>query len=264
MPTGRRLGIVLAFAAALVAAGPPDAAPPVPEHEGPPPTVGQWVWTRADTELLTEGTTAGVFVGTIEASDRLRWRRALSPTVPLPASDRAAVIRFDDSLHQHWDDPGFEDQLTHQLELIVGQLDQVTEIQLDYDAPSRRVARWGALVGRWSEGPLARHAVWVTSIPAHLTDPVAYRSAFSGAVDGHILQVFDTGLPCTPKHVDRLAWQAAAAAIPYRVGVGAFERGDHTDHGCWFRQWRRLGHGGGFEGLWVFPAGHRYHHLIAP
>lgn len=255
---------MLAFAAALVAAGPSASEPALPQHVGPPPAVGQWVWTRTDAELLSEQTTAGIFVGTVEASRGLRWRRGLSPSLPLVSSERAAVIRFDDSLHGHWDEPNFEADLTRQLEGIVGELDHVEEVQLDYDAPSRRIPRWGALVRRWSKGPLAGHAVWVTSIPAHLTDPWAYRRAFEGAVHGHILQVFDTGLSCTPEHVERLSRQAATAALPYRVGVGAFERGEHTDHGCWFRQWRHLGHDPAFDGLWVFPAGHAYRHLIAP
>lgn len=261
MLKGRYLG-VLSFAAALVAAGPTPEVRPRPEHQGPPPALGQWVWTQADAELLTEATTAGIFVGTVRADDGVRWSRALSPALSVPSSARAAVIRFDDSLHGHWDDPGFEAKLTHQLESILAQLGPFAEVQLDYDAPVRRLARWGGLVRRWSDGPLAGRAVWVTSIPAHLSRPDAYRRAFAGAVDGHILQVFDTGLSCSPRHVERLSVQAAETALPYRLGVGAFERVGHTDHGCWFRQWRRLGHAPGFEGLWVFPAGHAYRHLI--
>lgn len=257
----RRLGLALAFVTALVTSGPSTSTVPPPVHEGPPPALGQWVWTRSDLALLPEAATPGIFVGTVEVTTgTLGWTRALSPTL---AGDgpRAAVLRFDDSLHSHWDDPGFGDALSRQLQAIVDEVD-VDEIQLDYDAPTRRLQRWGALVRKWGRGPLLGRRVWVTSIPTHLADPQAYRRAFAGAVDGHILQVFDTELACTPEAVSALSTRIARAELPYRIGVGAFERGNRTDHGCWLRHWRHLGHAAGFDGLWVFPAGQAYHHLI--
>ncbi|MEM6790084.1 MAG: hypothetical protein AAF715_21370, partial [Myxococcota bacterium] len=171
--------------------------------------------------------------------------------------------RFDDSLHPRWDARHFERDVTAHLEAILAEVGPANEVQLDYDAPVRRLPQWASLVRRWrAEGPLTGRDVWVTSIPAHVSDPAAYRRAFDGAVDGHIMQVFDTGLICDAARVALLSRRVEEADLVYRVGVGAFERGRHTDHGCWFRRWRDLGRGANFSGLWVFPAGHPYHHLI--
>ncbi|MEM6792198.1 MAG: hypothetical protein AAF715_32075, partial [Myxococcota bacterium] len=135
----RVLSCALAFATTLVGASPG----PRPESDlrGPPPSLCQWVWTHADADLVGEDTTAGIFVGTVIADEEaVTWRRALSPAVALPPHrTRAIVIRFDDSLHPRWDARHFERDVTAHLEAILAEVGPANEVQLDYDAPVRRL-----------------------------------------------------------------------------------------------------------------------------
>lgn len=273
MPSGvagggmRRRSVWLAMVA--LATGLLAAGPPAPEPVSPPiDFVGQWVWTRDDAELFHETAAqrdvrAAVFVATVMAEgDGLRLRRALSPRT---AGATAVVVRFDDSVHEVWErrDP---DAVAEMVGEVLGALAHevkatgapIDEVQLDYDAPVRRLAAWAKVVRRLSQGELADFAVWVTSIPAHMA-AADYGELFAGAVEGHILQVFDTGLAC--RHAAALGREVARHALSYRIGLGAFERGSRTDHGCWFRRWAELA-GPRFAGLWVFPAGRPYEELL--
>jgi hypothetical protein len=257
---------VVAFATALLAAGPPPAS----QSPSPPPFVGQWVWTRTDAELHAQAAkrrsiAAAVFVATVTAEgDRLRLRRALSPRV---TEAGAIVVRLEDSVHGLWPEREPHEVAAELATMLAGVLAEaeatgadIEEVQLDYDAPVRRLGAWSAVVRELSGGPLKHVRVWVTSIPAHLADP-HYGTRFAGAIEGHILQLFDTGLHCTATEARVLARQVEQRGLPYRIGLGAFERGAATEHGCWFRRWRQVA-GPRFAGLWVFPAGNPYLELL--
>ncbi len=250
-----------AFAAALV-----GGAPPPPAFPSPP--VSQWVWTQADADIHREVNTqlpvrAGVFVATIEAAGKdIRLKRALSPTV---TSTKAIVVRFDDSLHKSWSqhEPSvIAHRIEHLLTTLLADVDatgaQIDEVQLDYDAPVRRLPAWAQVVDHLASTVVAGRALWLTSIPAHVRTS-GYGALFTGSIDGHILQLFDTGLGCDAATGASLAKDLALHGLPYRIGLGAFERGDRTEHGCWFRHWPRAA---GFEGLWIFPAGNHYRRLL--
>jgi hypothetical protein len=144
---------------------------------------------------------------------------------------------------------------------------RLTEVQLDYDCPTRRLERWAGVVRRLSGGALAGRTVWVTSIPAHVAVQ-GYGRHFQGAAAGHILQVFDTGDPYSPEAASRLDRQLARHELPFRLGVGAFERelapGRLTDHRRWFEAVPRLARNPWFRGVWVFPAGRAWVQHIEP
>lgn len=255
---------MVALATGLLAAGPPPAPRPSPRVD----FVGQWVWTRDDAALYRETARerdlhAAVFVATV-VSERgdLRLRRALSPRT---ADATAVVVRFEDSVHGVWDEgDDVAERIGELLARLVTEVNvtgsPIDEVQLDYDAPVRRLGAWAAVVRRLSRRELAEVAVWVTSIPAHMEAP-GYGELFAGAVAGHILQLFDTGLACRDAEARALARDVERHGLAYRIGLGAFERGSGTDHGCWFGRWPELA-GPRFEGLWVFPAGRPYLELL--
>jgi hypothetical protein len=269
-------GPPLAIAAALVLSIPTTARSATPPDGSRVActagacTAGAWIWTRADAHLLDRaratdpGLRAAVHVATISrrADGTLARSLALSPDVAGdPGQEAAALIRFDDSLHDAWSatpTDAVTDAAASMVADIVARVDEsamhVAEIQLDYDAPVRALGAWAGVVHRLTEGPLHGRDVWITSIPAHVEAP-SYGALFAGAGVGHILQVFDTGLDCTPAHAERLAARLVAAGLRFRVGVGGFERAAHPGaHECWRAAaagWRGLP---GYAGVWVFPA----------
>jgi hypothetical protein len=133
---------------------------------------------------------------------------------------------------------------------------RIDEVQLDYDAPVRDLPSWARVVVALEGGVLSGRDVWVTSIPAQV-EADSYGALFAGSGVGHILQVFDTGLACTPENAAHLAERLASAGLRFRVGVAAFERTARPGaHECWraaASRWKSIP---GYSGLWVFPAGH--------
>jgi hypothetical protein len=242
---------------------------------------GQWVWSTADLRPLDvsrralPGLLPGVWVATVAvAHDTVTQRLALRPSVAggVPI---AAVVRFDDAFHSVWeaqDDAALARTVAARIGTLLARLDaagtRVIEVQLDYDCPERRLARWAALVHTLARGPLAGRALWVTSLPVHVRH-AEYGTLFRGAVAGHIVQLFDTGLEPTPSAIAALGTALDAQRLPYRVGLGAFERalpdGRRTEHRAWFAAGPRLAASRWYRGTWVFPAGERWiDHLAAP
>jgi hypothetical protein len=176
------------------------------------------------------------------------------------------VIRLEDSMQ-----PGFRSTslaaFVQQIDVaIASALDdaeatgvELSEVQLDYDAPESQLTVWAHALHHFATHALAGRAVWVTSIPSHLRHS-AYAAAISGVVQGHVIQLFDTGLHCTSENGRHLRRRLHEFGLAFRVGVGAFERRRHgaeiTQHGCWMSAARALRDQPGFAGLWVFPAGH--------
>jgi hypothetical protein len=243
---------------------------------------GQWVWSAADVARLSDARRTvpallpGVWVATIAfAHDGVTQRLALSPAVAGATGPVAAVIRFDDAFHAAWgaaDDATLARTVGARVAALTARLDaaapRVVEVQLDYDCPERRLPRWAALVHALARGPLAGRTVWVTSLPAHVRHP-EYGALLRGAVAGHIVQLFDTGVRPTPAALAALSASLDRQALPYRVGLGAFERvrrdGARTEHLAWFAAGPLLARSPWYRGRWVFPAGARWvEHLPEP
>lgn len=271
----RRALLLLAAGAlgsgATIAAGGVTRRAPAPTAPGifaPARIDGVWIWTRADVERLAEARAArpqllpGVLVGSVtRVGEGLGVRRGLSPAASGGAV--AAVVRIEDDVIPGLASPR---QLAAALDDDLGQLlaeaeetgSTLHEVQLDFDVPVARLEAWSNVLGALRAGSLRGRSVWVTSLPAHLEE-AGYGELLGGVVDGHILQVFDTGLRCTPARVARVTATLERASMPYRVGLGAFERAKGgrrtTDHACWSRAIAALDEAPGFAGAWVFPAG---------
>jgi hypothetical protein len=238
-----------------------------------PPRSGQWVWNAADRDGFAAvrrerpDLVAAIWVATLDWRDgAVALRKAHPPTYVRGAAGVALVVRFDDRFHAAWDADAEQlaTQVGAQLTALLARSEQLgvrpLEIQLDYDAPERRLQQWSALLHRLHDGALAGRAVWITSLPSHMAE-ARYGEWLRGAVDGHVLQLFDTGPQLGSDAAERVARQAAAQQLPFRVGVGAFERRSRgaaaptTEHGAWIAALPVFARQPGFSGVWVFPAG---------
>ncbi len=258
------------FALASASAHASDALAPIP---APAPAstdpAGLWIWTRRDLDVLSAaratdaGLRSAVHVATVQRrGDAIAWQRALSPAVEQGGRAGAIVIRIDDSMNGIWAE-GDADEVARRLSPVLSEIlaqslatgATVDEVELDYDAPVRVAASWARVAGTLAAGPLRGRSVWVTSIPAHL-DSVGFSGALAHAGLGQILQLFDTGLPCTASNYAHLAARLATLHAPFRVGLGAYERtGREGQHVCWALRARGLRSMAGYEGTWIFPAG---------
>lgn len=260
-----RLGLVLLGLGLCGAAWRTHRAP----LHTPPRVDGLWIWTRADASLFAPsrvtqpGLVPGVLVASVSVGDggKLVMRRGLSPVSA--GHDAAMVVRLEDSLHARIAAPhalarDLEPKLRQVMAEAAATGAHVREVQLDYDAPVRRLGEWATVVRELRRGALHGRAVWVTSIPAHLARP-AYGDLFRGVADGHVLQLFDTGLACSPAQASRLEQELARTRMPFRLGVATYERmrAGHvtTAHACWRRGAAELARAPGFAGTWLFPAG---------
>jgi hypothetical protein len=227
--------------------------------------LGQWIWTRTDLARFAESAIAhpeleaGVFIGSVTcdaASGQLTARAGLSAGLP---ESRAvtAVIRFEEGLDRcrTVNDTAhrFEAQLDSAVVVLRARARStpLEAMQLDYDAPQRGIRAWAASVGFLRAHALRGDSVWVTSLIAQLREPEY----------GHVLQVFDTGEPATDAQVREALRLAARARMPFRLGVGAFERElrtGRTDHRAWFGAITQFAAVDGYRGVWVFPAGNRW------
>ena len=99
------------------------------------------------------------------------------------------------------------------------------------------------------------------SSPAHLEDPL-FGARLAGHVQGHILQLFDTGLRRGPAEEARLRDALVRQGLPFRLGVAAYERQvgkrTTTEHGAWVEAVATLRELPGYAGAWMFPAGRAY------
>jgi hypothetical protein len=141
----------------------------------------------------------------------------------------------------------------------------MTEVQLDYDCPERLLRRWGAVTAILSRGALAGRSVWITSLISHVRH-ADYGDLFRANVAGHILQVFDTGDRMSVPYARRIERLVSRHRMPFRLGIGAFERrlanGETTDHQAWFEAPHVMRGSQWFRGVWVFPGGAPWAHLL--
>ena len=240
--------------------------------------VGQWVWSRADASIFAAARhtrpalVPGVWVSTIAArGGAVEQRLALSPAAA-GAPEVALVVRFDPSFTEVWataDDStiarALDDRMTAMLRAAAPTGVAVREVQLDYDCPERLLPRWARVAGGVAGGALRARPVWVTSLVAHVRVD-GYGDHFRGRVAGHILQVFDTGERTTPRDAAAIRRLADRHRIPFRLGVGAFERalpgGATTGHRAWFAAVPEVARSRWYRGVWVFPGGRPWLHLL--
>lgn len=225
--------------------------------------VGQWIWTARDVRLFADARVRqpallpAVLSATVRAD--LSLRRGLSPAVG--GVHAAVVVRLEDGVSRALEQADGAERLDRALTELVAEIRAAgvtpSEVELDYDAPVRSLAGWASVVRTLSRRSLRDYPVWITSIPAHLDDH-DYGTLFRGSVRGHILQLFDTGLPALGVNVTRLGERLAAARLPFRVGIASFERGrgrtPATDHRLWARAAAEYARLPGFSGTMVFAA----------
>jgi hypothetical protein len=240
--------------------------------------VGQWIWSRRDSALAASARRAfprletAVWVATVSArGDSLTTAIALP--LSIAADDSAqAVIRIDDSVSRLWDrfdDAAIAELLDARVSRILALVDRGEEhhrtVQLDYDCPSRVLARYAAVLERLRARSLRGRHLWMTSLVAHVRDE-RFGALFRPLVDGHILQVFDTGDSFDDRSSQRLPAQLDGHRMPYMLGVASFERrlprGLATAHRAWFAFLPRLAQSPWNRGVWVFPGGERWMHLL--
>lgn len=242
-----------------------------PNECGGMPLMGQWVWTPRDAQLYREvqrqrpSLVAGVWVATIAwRHDSLAVQLGAAPLAHAPAQQM--VVRLDDSVRPLWtiaNDSLVAERLTSPLTriLAVAGRSPMRPLQLDYDVSVRLLPRWARVLHLLRRGVLADRTVWITSLVSHIESP-DYGSLFRDAVDGHIVQLFDTGDTFTPASARRLQHALARAEMPFMVGVGTFERslsgGRTTMHRAWLDELPALATIGTYRGLWFFPAGIPY------
>ena len=241
--------------------------------------VGQWVWSSRDSALFVDASRTidsvvpTVWIGSIGAARNgsSRARLALSPRIA-GTGRVATVIRFDDDFTRLWDNQSdtavaasVGSAVKAILSVALGAGVTITEVQLDYDCPERLLPRWAAVVRTLSRGALAGRTVWLTSLVAHVRHS-DYGDLFRGTVAGHIVQVFDTGDRMSVPYARQLERMIARHRMPFRLGVGAFERqlanGAMTNHREWFRAARVMAGSEWFRGVWVFPGGSPWASLL--
>jgi hypothetical protein len=240
----RLLGIALTLVASAVE----------PEDSG----VGQWVWSRRDIPVLDRvrqtrpETATAVLIAELAWDGQVRVRLRLSPQV-VPMPDQL-VVRLDDSFHHAPADVGAAlDRALARLLSMTGPALVHTPVEIDYDAPVSRLSLYADWLRELRADALRGRAVWITTLIAHLRDP-DFEARFAGLVDGHVVQVFDTGEPWTPDRSRSLLERLAGIPIPFALGLGAFDR-EGTDHAAWLRVLPELRTLPTYRGVWVFAAG---------
>jgi hypothetical protein len=257
-----------------------------------PPAVrrGQWVWCDADRRSFAAAAARltslvpAIWVGTIGVGDGdVTLTLAHPPTYVESPNGVALVVRFDDSFHRVWglpDRAAVVAQVAAKLKWLLAESEGMgvhpVEVQLDYDCPERRLQSWSEVVRGLVGDALIGREVWLTSVPAHLRVD-DYAHWFRPLVAGHILQLFDNGPEFGPERAAQVVGLLARQHMPFRLGLGAFERAkpsrvpsagvatNLTDHGGWFERLPEFSRDALFRGAWVFPAGMRWRpELLGP
>ena len=237
-----------------------------------PTETGQWIWSASDSALFEDASRSipdlvpTVWIGTIRASGdgTVQSGLALSPRIA-GRPTVAVVVRFDDSFSDAWGsqtDSAIANALGIALRkmLTAAQSSGVSlsEVQLDYDCPERLLTRWSAVVSKLAGDALVGRTVWLTSLVVHVRHR-DYGDLFRGSVAGHILQVFDTRDRMSLMYARQLERLVSRQRMPFRLGVGAFERrlanGETTSHQAWFEAPHVMRGSRWYRGVWVFPGG---------
>lgn len=247
----------------------------------PTTEIGQWIWSSTDSALFSDAARSipnlvpTVWIGTVRASrnGEIQSQLALSPRIS-GRSTAAVVVRFDDGFSSVWatqTDSAVANAVGLALRDMLAATERsgmsVSEVQLDYDCPERLLPRWSAVTAILSRGALAGRAVWITSLISHVRH-AEYGDLFRANVAGHILQVFDTGDRMSLPYARRVERLVSRQRMPFRLGIGAFERrlanGETTDHQAWFEAPHIMRGSRWFRGVWVFPGSAPWVHLLEP
>lgn len=242
------------------------------------PEVGQWVWSRDDATLLAEGRAertrlrSAVWIGTLVRDGAgVRTQLGVSPSL-VHDTATTLVIRLDDSLHPLMDSvatPALADALGARVAALLeaaGATGGHATVQLDYDAPVRLLPQWASVLRVLRASALRDRPVWITSLLVHV-EQRDYGRWFRGAIDGHVLQLFDTQVEYSDamqRKVDRVV---AHAGLPCAIGVGAYERvlagGIRTEHRAWLPWAARALREGRVDALWIFAANRPYRSMLS-
>lgn len=234
---------------------------------------GQWVWSRADVDVLARARDvradleAAVQVAELRFLDGEVHSALRLPPAIVPRAG-SVVIRLHDSFHVAWSGPpevverALADALGRVLALVRSTAPQTRVLQLDYDCPTRFLPRWAALLAALrARGLFDGYELWITSLVAQLRDE-RFGRLFRPLVSGHIVQVFDTGELASEAARAELSSLLTRADLPFRVGLGAFERArggaQRTEHVAWWQLTAALAAHPRFRGTWVFAAGQNW------
>ncbi|MEP7382973.1 MAG: hypothetical protein ABI910_14885 [Gemmatimonadota bacterium] len=243
------------------------------------PTIGQWIWTSRDSALLQASRRtrpdirAGVWVATLSRRGDSLVTALGRPIDADAGPDAEAVIRIDDSFSAWWGtvpSDTLAEWVARRIATLLPLIDRPSAvgaparaIQLDYDAPVFRLADYARLVAHLRasrDGVLRQRPFWVTSLVAHLSDP-GYGARFRPWVDGHIVQLFETGERHDARAERQLLERLERAGLPFRLGLASFERRlatGPTTHRAWFDVIPTASRSTWYRGLWIFPAGASY------
>lgn len=224
--------------------------------------VGQWVWSLRDVAPLEEArrripdAVSAVQIGTLRWNGVTRafvLQLGLSPAAV--AGNATVVVRLDDALHRAWRTQA-PSQIAAELNTSLARLRALMRPlattftwQLDYDVPVARLRPWSEVLKtlRAPDGALAGQALWVTSLISHVQAP-AYEALISPVVDGHVLQIFETGAPLSSAQLKVTTRSLATTRVPFAVGVA---RDDVVQ-----QEWlAALSRNPRYAGMWVFPVG---------
>ncbi len=241
--------------------------------------LGQWVWTSRDSALFIESRVArpelraAIWVATLSRRGDALVTSLGRPIDATMGEGAEAVIRIDDSFSSLWEtvpEDTLADRVAQRIARILPLIDPAPgsgeparTIQLDYDAPVARLGEYARLIARLRsprDGVLHARSFWVTSLVAHLADP-QYGARLRPWVDGHILQLFDTGDRYDARAQRRVLARLASARLPFRLGLGSFERRlstGITTHRAWFAIIPDASRSRWYRGCWIFPAGRPY------
>ncbi len=245
----------------------------------PLPTLGQWIWTARDSALFAAtraqrpALRGAVWVATLSRRGDSLVTEFGRPIDASLGDDAEAVIRIDDSLSELWETiptDSIAARVTARLARLLPLIDPAPgsgraprTIQLDYDAPMSKLGDYAQLIARLRApriGVLRDRGFWVTSLVAHLADP-RYGERLRPFVDGHIVQLFDTGDRYDARGERNVLARLEHAGLPFRVGLGAFERElatGVTTHRAWFAILPEASQSRWYRGCWIFPAGTPY------
>lgn len=248
-----------------------------------PTQLGQWVWTRSDwvpyktAKATRPDLIATVHIATLSwdgAKQNFKIGLALSP-ISEGALGKNVVVRIDDTLHHAWRSvetaavaKALDDTLARLNSFMVISGPQVAW-QLDYDFPVSALSKWAETIQflQRDGGALNKHNVWITTLVSHVLER-NFDRAMNGIIQGHILQIFDTGISLSNRQLSSVEARLTQSHIPFALGIAAFRRvsGSATSPQNEFdtqMEWvKRLSRHKSYRATWVFPAGQSWSQWI--
>ena len=241
--------------------------------------LGQWIWTRHDWAPFEKARVgrpdlvAAMHIATLSwdaAKQDFKVDLALSPTWH-QASGKNVVVRIDDKLHFGWRSSETAviaralDRKIRRLKSFMTSSGTDVAWQLDYDAPVAALEKWAEALAflHGPSGALYKHNLWITTLVSHILDH-SFEPSMRGIIQGHILQIFDTGDDLSKAQLQAVETRLSVSRIPFAMGIAAFRRvnnhaNEPTNDFDTQMEWvTKLSHQTNFRGTWVFPAGQNW------